>query len=248
MELDTADQHRGIRGASNLRRLTIKACDAVIFQELTLALADAPFVLDEFIIKGVVWNRKDSNLDPATANALAQSPAIRGLRYLTVVPYGSYPGSNILPGIFIAECSQSLEVLKIKMFNSDRTSVSFVCFHASTRPVFEDKEKIEQLRDTYKLMARVTLPNSRVLAIRHICSYIYYPSSGAQYTIHYLLGRHAESLRVLLQPLKCTRPFLAMPIGTRPRTMNVFQIGYMMTPDNQGLASYGSIFLQEAKR
>lgn len=224
---------QGISGASNLRRLTIEACDAAIFEELTLALANAPFMLDEFKIKGVVWNRKDSDRDRATSKALAKSPALRGLRRLTVVPYGSYPGSNILPGIFVVECSQTLEVLKIKMFNNDRTSVSFVCFHANLRPMFEDKEW-EQLGDTYELLARVTLPNLRVLAIEHICQVHYTtpaPENGARFVIP--LDAMPSLRECYFNLFKCAYPFIAT--GTRPRTMDVFQIGKMMTPDNQGL-------------
>jgi hypothetical protein len=118
---------QGIHGASNLRRLTIEACDAAIFEEITLALADAPFVLDELRIQGVVNHRSDVDLGRATLTDLAHSPALRGLRRLTVVPYGVYEDCEFLPGILIAECGQTLEILEVEMFNSDRTSVSFVC-------------------------------------------------------------------------------------------------------------------------
>lgn len=106
--------------------MKIRAFDATIFEEITLAMADAPFVLSAFEIQGSSMHPEGADSDQSLLVDLARSPALQRLRRLTVVAFGGDVGSDILPSIFVTECSQTLEVLKIEMWDSDRTSVSFV--------------------------------------------------------------------------------------------------------------------------
>jgi hypothetical protein len=90
----------------------------------------------------------------------------------------------------------------------------------------------------YEALARVTLPNLRVLAIRHLRMLNYappHPERDARFDIP--LDAMPSLRECYFNQYKCARPWLTRPTGNRPHAMDVFQIGYAMNPDGQGLAS-----------
>lgn len=97
--------------------------------------------------------------------------------------------------------------------------------------MFEDTHR-EHLRDTYALLARITLPNLRVLAIRHLCDLNHNaPPFERDARFDIPLDAFPILCECYFNHYKCTRTWLTMPSRKRPPTMAVFQTGHGMNPD-----------------